>query len=165
MVKPTVENKMIINLPNALEACMPNVYADRIEWMCKNLHNREALIISVHPHNDRGTSVASAELAVLAGADKVEGTLFGNGERAGNLDIINFAFNIYSQGYCWYFLREWADKTITHAPIYCSVDLRDGNQALINPLTVGQKLEYFKALVKMGFKQIEVSYPSHDTWF
>ena len=98
VVKPTVENKMIINLPNTLEACMPNVYADRIEWMCKNLHNREALIISVHPHNDRGTSVASAELAVLAGADKVEGTLFGNGERAGNLDIINFAFNIYSQG-------------------------------------------------------------------
>lgn len=98
VVKPTVENKMIINLPNTLEACTANVYADRIEWMCKNLHNREALIISVHPHNDRGTSVASAELAVLAGADKVEGTLFGNGERAGNLDIINFAFNIYSQG-------------------------------------------------------------------
>ena len=98
VVKPTKENKMIINLPNTLEACMPNVYADRIEWMCKNLHNREALIISVHPHNDRGTSVASAELAVLAGAQKVEGTLFGNGERAGNLDIINFAFNIYSQG-------------------------------------------------------------------
>lgn len=98
VVKPTKQNKMIINLPNTLEACMPNVYADRIEWMCEKLHHREALIISVHPHNDRGTSVASAELAVLAGADKVEGTLFGNGERAGNLDIINFAFNIYSQG-------------------------------------------------------------------
>ncbi len=98
VVKPTKQNKMIINLPNTLEACTPNVYADRIEWMCENLHHREALIISVHPHNDRGTSVASAELAVLAGADKVEGTLFGNGERAGNLDIINFAFNIYSQG-------------------------------------------------------------------
>jgi 2-isopropylmalate synthase len=98
VAKPTINKKMIINLPNTLEACMPNVYADRIEWMCENLHHREALIISVHPHNDRGTSVASAELAVLAGADKVEGTLFGNGERAGNLDIINFAFNIYSQG-------------------------------------------------------------------
>ncbi|WP_418185986.1 2-isopropylmalate synthase [Aliarcobacter vitoriensis] len=98
IVKPTVENKMIINLPNTLEACTPNIYADRIEYMCKNLHHREALIISIHPHNDRGTSVASAELAVLAGADKVEGTLFGNGERAGNLDIINFAFNIYSSG-------------------------------------------------------------------
>lgn len=98
IVKPTIDKKMIINLPNTLEACTANVYADRIEWMCENLHHREALIISVHPHNDRGTSVASAELSVLAGADKVEGTLFGNGERAGNLDLVNFAFNIYSQG-------------------------------------------------------------------
>ena len=98
VVKPTIENKMIINLPNTLEACTPNVYADRIEWMCKHLRNRDSLIISVHPHNDRGTAVASAELAVLAGANKVEGTLFGNGERAGNLDLVNFAFNLYSQG-------------------------------------------------------------------
>ena len=98
VVKPTQKNKMIINLPNTLEACMPNIYADRIEWMCKNLINRENLIVSVHPHNDRGTAVASAEMAVLAGANRVEGTLFGNGERAGNLDLITFAFNIYSQG-------------------------------------------------------------------
>ena len=98
VVKSTVEKKMIINLPNTLEACSANVYADRIEWMCKHLKNRQSLIISVHPHNDRGTSVASAELAILAGANKVEGTLFGNGERAGNLDIVNLAFNIYSQG-------------------------------------------------------------------
>ncbi|WP_417327588.1 2-isopropylmalate synthase [Halarcobacter sp.] len=98
VVKPRVENKMIINLPNTLEACTANVYADRIEWMCNNLINKEAVIVSVHPHNDRGTSVASTELAVLAGAQKVEGTLFGNGERAGNLDLVNFAFNIYSQG-------------------------------------------------------------------
>jgi 2-isopropylmalate synthase len=97
-VKPTIEKKMIINLPNTLEACMPNIYADRIEWMCNHLHNKDALIVSVHPHNDRGTAVASAELAVLAGANRVEGTLFGNGERAGNLDLITFAFNIYSQG-------------------------------------------------------------------
>lgn len=98
VVNPTVEKKMIINLPNTLEACTANVYADRIEWMSKRLNKREAVILSVHPHNDRGTSVASAELAVLAGAQKVEGTLFGNGERAGNLDVVNFAFNIYSQG-------------------------------------------------------------------
>ena len=97
-VKPTPKKKLIINLPNTLEACMPNIYADRVEWMCKNFINRESLIVSVHPHNDRGTSVASAEMAVLAGADRVEGTLFGNGERAGNLDLVNFAFNIYSQG-------------------------------------------------------------------
>ena len=98
VVKPTEKNKMIINLPNTLESCMPNIYADRIEWMCKNLKDRENLIVSVHPHNDRGTAVASAEMAVLAGANRVEGTLFGNGERAGNLDLITFAFNIYSQG-------------------------------------------------------------------
>ncbi|WP_418179865.1 2-isopropylmalate synthase [Aliarcobacter lanthieri] len=98
VVKPTKQKKMIINLPNTLEACTPNVYADRIEYMCKHFNHREALIVSVHPHNDRGTSVAAAELAVLAGAQKVEGTLFGNGERAGNLDIVNFAFNIYSEG-------------------------------------------------------------------
>ncbi|RXJ60750.1 2-isopropylmalate synthase [Candidatus Marinarcus aquaticus] len=98
VVNPTTDKKMIINLPNTLEACTANVYADRIEWMSKRLNKREAVILSVHPHNDRGTSVASAELAVLAGAQKVEGTLFGNGERAGNLDVVNFAFNIYSQG-------------------------------------------------------------------
>lgn len=98
VANPTVQKKMIINLPNTLEACTANVYADRIEWMSKHLNKREAVILSVHPHNDRGTSVASAELAVLAGAQKVEGTLFGNGERAGNLDVVNFAFNIYSQG-------------------------------------------------------------------
>lgn len=95
---PTKEKKMIINLANTLEACTPNVYADRVEWMCKSLKNREALIVSVHPHNDRGTAVASAEMAVLAGADRVEGTLFGNGERAGNLDLVTFGFNLYSQG-------------------------------------------------------------------
>ena len=97
-VNPSIKNKMIINLPNTLEACTANIYADRIEWMCNNLENRESIIVSVHPHNDRGTSVASTELAILAGADKVEGTLFGNGERAGNLDLINLAFNIHSQG-------------------------------------------------------------------
>jgi 2-isopropylmalate synthase len=95
---PTEKNKMIINLANTMEACTPNIYADRVEWMCKNLKNREAIIVSVHPHNDRGTAVASAEMAILAGADRVEGTLFGNGERAGNLDLVTLAFNIYSQG-------------------------------------------------------------------
>ncbi|MCD4758332.1 MAG: 2-isopropylmalate synthase [Arcobacteraceae bacterium] len=98
IVEPTQQNKMIINLPNTLEACMPNVYADRIEWMCANLNKRENILVSVHPHNDRGTAVASAEMAIIAGADRVEGTLFGNGERAGNLDLVTLAFNIYSQG-------------------------------------------------------------------
>lgn len=96
--KPTANNKMILNLPNTLEACMPNIYADRIEWMSNNLVHRENIIISVHPHNDRGTAVASAEMAVLAGADRVEGTMLGNGERAGNVDLVTLAFNLYSQG-------------------------------------------------------------------
>ena len=95
---PTSENPMIINLPSTVEMNTPNVYADQIEWMIKHLDNRESIIVSVHPHNDRGTGVASAELAMLAGADRVEGTLFGNGERTGNVDILNIAYNMFSQG-------------------------------------------------------------------
>lgn len=96
--QPTPDNPMIINLPSTVEMNTPNVYADQIEWMIKHLENRESIIISVHPHNDRGTGVASAELALLAGADRVEGTLFGNGERTGNVDILNIAYNMFSQG-------------------------------------------------------------------
>jgi len=95
---PTKEKPMILNLPNTLEACSPNIYADRIEWMCAHLKNRESIIVSVHPHNDRGCAVASAEFAVLAGAQRVEGTILGNGERAGNVDLITLAFNYFSQG-------------------------------------------------------------------
>mgnify|MGYP002510773779 FL=1 len=96
--KPTKENPMIINLPSTVETNTPNVYADQIEWMNTHFKNRESIILSVHPHNDRGTGVASAELALLAGADRVEGTLFGNGERTGNVDILNIAYNMFSQG-------------------------------------------------------------------
>ncbi|MBR6155918.1 MAG: 2-isopropylmalate synthase [Lachnospiraceae bacterium] len=96
--KPTKDHPMIINLPSTVEMTTPNVFADRIEYMCKNLHNREAVVVSVHPHNDRGTGVATAELALLAGADRIEGTLFGNDERTGNVDIINLAYNMFSQG-------------------------------------------------------------------
>ncbi len=95
---PTKENPMIINLPSTVEMTTPNVFADRIEWMNKHLENREAIILSIHPHNDRGTGVATAELALLAGAERVEGTLFGNGERTGNVDILNIAYNMFSQG-------------------------------------------------------------------
>lgn len=94
----TKDNKIIINLPSTVEMNTPNVYADQIEWMNKNFKNRESIILSVHPHNDRGTGVAAAELAMLAGADRVEGTLFGNGERTGNVDILNIAYNMFSQG-------------------------------------------------------------------
>ncbi len=94
----TKEEPVIINLPSTVEMTTPNVFADRIEWMSTHFTDRERVILSVHPHNDRGTAVASAELALLAGADRVEGTMFGNGERTGNVDILNIAYNMFSQG-------------------------------------------------------------------
>ncbi|MEJ0089468.1 MAG: 2-isopropylmalate synthase [Limisphaerales bacterium] len=96
--QPTPERKMILNLPDTVEVAMPNVYADQIEWMCRNIKNRDSLIISLHTHNDRYTGVAATELGLLAGADRVEGTLFGNGERTGNLDIVTVALNLYMHG-------------------------------------------------------------------
>ncbi len=96
--EPTPRNKLILNLPNTVEMCTPNTYADQVETFCKHLPNRENAIISVHPHNDRGTGVAATELALLAGAERVEGTLFGNGERTGNVDLVTLALNMYSQG-------------------------------------------------------------------
>ncbi len=96
--QPTPQNKIIFNLPSTVECSTPNVYADQIEWMSRNLARRDLAIISVHPHNDRGTAVASAELAVMAGADRVEGCLFGNGERTGNVDLVTLAMNLYTQG-------------------------------------------------------------------
>lgn len=94
----TKENPIIINLPATVEMTTPNVYADQIEWMHRHFSDRESVILSIHPHNDRGTGVAATELALLAGADRVEGTLFGNGERTGNLDILTVAYNMFSQG-------------------------------------------------------------------
>jgi len=96
--QPTPQHKMILNLPDTVEVAMPNVYADQIEWMCRNLRNRDSLVISLHTHNDRYTGVAATELGLLAGADRVEGTLFGNGERTGNLDIVTVALNLYMHG-------------------------------------------------------------------
>jgi 2-isopropylmalate synthase len=96
--QPTPQHKMILNLPDTVEVAMPNVYADQIEWMCRNIKNRDSLIISLHTHNDRCTGVAATELGLLAGADRVEGTLFGNGERTGNLDIVTVALNLYMHG-------------------------------------------------------------------
>ena len=95
---PDPENPIIFNLPATVEMNTPNVYADQIEWMNKHFKDRESIILSVHPHNDRGTGIAATELALLAGADRVEGTLFGNGERTGNIDVLNVAYNMFSQG-------------------------------------------------------------------
>ncbi|WP_437322880.1 2-isopropylmalate synthase [Sorangium sp. So ce381] len=96
--EPTPSRKIILNLPATVEMSTPNVYADQIEWMHRNLKQRDSIVLSVHPHNDRGTAVAAAELAVMAGADRVEGTLFGNGERTGNVDVVTLALNLMSQG-------------------------------------------------------------------
>lgn len=96
--KPTADNKVIINLPVTVSHSMPHVYANQVEYMCNTLNNRENLIISLHPHNDRGCAVADSEMGLLAGADRIEGTLFGNGERTGNVDIITLAMNMFSQG-------------------------------------------------------------------
>ncbi|WGS48682.1 2-isopropylmalate synthase [Paraburkholderia sp. D15] len=96
--EPTPQHKAIVNLPATVEMATPNVYADQIEWMHRHLARRDSLIVSVHPHNDRGTAVAAAELAVMAGADRIEGCLFGNGERTGNVDLVTLALNLYTQG-------------------------------------------------------------------
>ena len=96
--EPTADNKVIINLPGTVEMSMPHVYASQIEYMCANLHNRENVIVSLHPHNDRGTAVADAELGLLAGGDRIEGTLFGNGERTGNVDVVTLAMNMFCHG-------------------------------------------------------------------
>ncbi|RZJ13551.1 MAG: 2-isopropylmalate synthase [Rubrivivax sp.] len=96
--QPTPERKCIINLPSTIEHSTPNVFADMIEWMHRNMARRDSIILSVHPHNDRGTGTAAAELALMAGADRIEGCLFGNGERTGNLDLVNIALNLYTQG-------------------------------------------------------------------
>ena len=96
--EPTPENKVIINLPVTVELSLPHIYANQVEYMCDNLYKRENVIVSLHPHNDRGCAVADTELGLLAGADRVEGTLFGNGERTGNVDIVTLALNMYSHG-------------------------------------------------------------------
>lgn len=96
--QPTPERPAILNLPATVEVATPNVYADQIEWFCRNVSRRDAVVISIHPHNDRGTAVAAAEQALLAGADRVEGCLFGNGERTGNVDLVTLALNFYTQG-------------------------------------------------------------------
>lgn len=96
--QPTVENPIIFNLPATVEMTTPNVYADQIEWMSRHFTDRDKIVLSIHPHNDRGCGVAASELALLAGADRIEGTLFGNGERTGNVDILNIAYNMFSQG-------------------------------------------------------------------
>ena len=96
--QPTPQHKCIVNLPSTVELSTPNIFADMVEWMHRHLQRRDAIVLSVHPHNDRGTGTAAGEFALMAGADRLEGCLFGNGERTGNLDLVNVALNLYSQG-------------------------------------------------------------------
>jgi 2-isopropylmalate synthase len=98
VLEPTPENKLILNLPSTVEMATPNTYADQIEWFSRNVKNRDSIILSLHPHNDRGTAIAATELGLMAGADRVEGTLFGNGERTGNVDIVTLSLNMFTQG-------------------------------------------------------------------
>ena len=98
ILQPTREKPLILNLPATVEAATPNIYADQIEWFCRHIRNRDTVVISLHPHNDRGTGVAAAELGLMAGADRVEGCLFGNGERTGNCDLVTVGLNLYTQG-------------------------------------------------------------------
>ena len=98
VIDPTPENKLILNLPATVEMSTPNIHADQIEWMCRQIDRRDSVIISLHPHNDRGTGIAATELGLMAGADRVEGTLFGNGERTGNVDLVTLALNMMTQG-------------------------------------------------------------------
>ena len=96
ILAPTPQKPLILNLPATVEAATPNIYADQIEWMCRHISRRDSVVISLHPHNDRGTGVAAAELGLMAGADRVEGCLFGNGERTGNCDLVTVALNMYT---------------------------------------------------------------------
>jgi 2-isopropylmalate synthase len=98
VIEPTVDRPMVLNLPATIEMYTPNIYGDAIEWFLRQVPNRDRIVLSLHPHNDRGTAVAAAEFGVMAGADRVEGTLFGNGERTGNVDVVNLAMNLFSQG-------------------------------------------------------------------
>src|SRR5690554_4090097 len=98
ILEPTAEKPLILNLPATVEASTPNIYADQIEWMCNNISNRDHVVISLHPHNDRGSGIAAAELGLMAGGDRVEGCLFGNGERTGNVDLVTLGLNMYTQG-------------------------------------------------------------------
>ncbi|WP_298844767.1 2-isopropylmalate synthase [uncultured Clostridium sp.] len=138
ILKPTPSKKVILNLPSTVEMATPNIYADQIEWFCKNVKNRENIIISLHTHNDRGTCTAASELGILAGADRIEGTLFGNGERTGNLDIMTMALNMHVQG---------IDSKLDFSNLYEIVDIYE----LCTKMKVHERHPYAGKLVYTAF--------------
>jgi len=136
--QPTTDNRIIFNLPSTVEMATPNIYADQIEWMHRNFKEREKVILSLHPHNDRGTGVAATELAVMAGADRIEGTLFGNGERTGNVDVITLALNMFTQG---------VEPNLDFSDINASIELAEE----CTELPVHQRHPYAGELVHTAF--------------
>src|SRR5882762_8355728 len=136
--RPTPSNKLILNLPATVEMATPNIYADQIEWFSRNIKNRDSIILSLHPHNDRGTGVAAAELGVMAGADRLEGTLFGNGERTGNVDVVTLALNLFSQG---------VDPRLDFSDINASIEVAE----YCNQLPVHERHPYAGELVFTAF--------------
>ena len=136
--RPTVENRIIFNLPATVEMASPNYYADQIEWMSTNFKEREKIILSLHPHNDRGTAVAATELGVMAGAERIEGTLFGNGERTGNVDVVTLALNMFSQG---------VDPNLDFSDINGSIEVAE----YCNQLPVHERHPYAGELVYTAF--------------
>ncbi len=160
VIEPTPERPIILNLPATVEMYTPNVYADVIEWFQRTIPNRASVVLSLHPHNDRGTAVAAAELGVMAGADRVEGTLFGNGERTGNVDVINLAMNLFSQG-----VDPMLDMT--------DIDALRRVTEYCNRLPVGPRHPYVGDLVYTSFsgshqdaikKGFDALPPDYDTW-
>ncbi|MDF1598592.1 2-isopropylmalate synthase [Mesorhizobium sp. YIM 152430] len=138
IVNPTPDNKLIINLPATVEMSTPNIHADQIEWMSRQLDRRESIILSLHPHNDRGTGIAATELGLMAGADRVEGTLFGNGERTGNVDLVTLALNMYTQG---------VDPMLDCSQIERMKDVYEYS----NQLKIGERHPYVGELVYTAF--------------
>ena len=135
---PTPKNKTIINLPATVEMSTPNIYADQIEWMHRHFTRRDSMVLSLHPHNDRGCGVAATELGLMAGADRVEGTLFGNGERTGNVDIITLGLNLFTQG---------VDPQLDMSDITSLVETAE----FCNQLPVHQRHPYAGQLVHTAF--------------
>ncbi len=138
VMQPTSDNKLIFNLPATVEMSTPNIHADQIEWMSRNLNNRENIILSLHPHNDRGTGIAATELGLMAGADRVEGTLFGNGERTGNVDLVTLALNMFTQG---------VDPQLDCSDINCMKDTYE----YCNQLRIPERHPYVGELVYTAF--------------
>lgn len=157
--QPCEEKPVIINLPATVEMSTANIYADQVEWFCQHVANRQALIISIHTHNDRGCAVAASELALLAGADRIEGTLFGNGERTGNLDIVTLAMNLYSQGIDPELDFSFMDRVISEAKSYTKLPIHPRH-----PYVGELVYTAFSGSHQDAIKKCLANYQAGDSW-